>query len=201
LKKTFVTSLVIGLIIGLQPLSAQMTTKFKNETHRTTYRISVSNFQLIELIELNNGNFKGSLNHKVYKLNRKEKVKDSVFHKITIPNKTVESLMKNLNVGGFENLIDCNEIDNCITGFDGTTIGFQTIKNGYENNADYWELTSDYYYKQNNVELPIEVLKARKLFSILNKQFDLNVQFQGFLNRLPNGRYLYGMIVMKKGRR
>ncbi|MDO6494931.1 MULTISPECIES: hypothetical protein [unclassified Cellulophaga] len=178
-----------------------MTTKFNSEIHKNIYRIEVDNYQLVELIEFKNGEFKGSLNHKVFKLNRKEKIKDSVFNKITIPSKMVQSLRFNLNIGGFENLKDCNEIENCISGLDGTTILFQTVKKDFENNAYYWELTSDYYYKQNDVELPNEVVKARRLLSKINEQFDLNKQFQNFLNRLPNGRYLYGMIIMKKGRR
>ena len=201
MKKTFCIVLIFGFLIGHQSLTAQMTTKFNSEIHKNIYRIEVDNYQLVELIEFKNGEFKGSLNHKVFKLNRKEKIRDSVFNKITIPSKMVQSLKLNLNTGGFEYLKDCNEIENCISGLDGTTILFQTVKKDFENNAYYWELTSDYYYKQNDVELPNEVIKARKLLSKINEQFELNKQFQNFLNRLPNVRYLYGMIIMKKGRR
>ncbi|WP_318312069.1 hypothetical protein [Flagellimonas crocea] len=199
MKKTLYISL-IGLVLGLQFLFAQVKTEFDSEIHEKIYRIKVSNYQLVELIEYKNGEFLGSLNHKVYQINRKEWVKDSLIQKITISDRMAKSIVYKLNKNGFENLKDCDEIENCITGLDGTTIAFQTIKNEYENIAYFWQLTSDFYYKQNKIELPSEVLKARKLFAILNEYFDLNDQFQNFLNRLPNGRYSYGIIILKKGR-
>jgi len=177
-----------------------MSTEFNNETHKKIYRIEVANYQIVELIELKNGEFQGSLNHRVNRTNRKGIAKDSIIQKIKIPNQMVKSIITDLNVGGFEKLKDCNEIENCITGLDGTTILFQTVKNEFRNNAYYWELTSDYYYEQNGVELPSEVLKARKLFAIANEKFDLNEQFQNFLNRLPIGSYSYGMQIMTKKR-
>ena len=50
------------------------------------------------------------------------------------------------------------------------------------NSASYWELESDYYYNQNKVKLPVEILKARNFISIINQEFDLKEQFQNFLN-------------------
>jgi hypothetical protein len=135
----------------------------------------------------------------VWKTNRKEIRKDSIVQKIAIPDFTVKKLISKLESNGFENLKDCNKVQDCISGLDGTTTSFTTIKSGETNTASYWELDSDYYYNQNEVKLPAEVLKARKLASIINKEIDLKEQFENFLNRLPNGRYSYSMLIMKKG--
>ncbi|TDQ30583.1 hypothetical protein CLV82_1268 [Zeaxanthinibacter enoshimensis] len=107
-------------------------------------------------------------------------------------------LISDLEGNGFENLEDCNKVEDCISGLDGTTTSFTTIKRGETNTASYWELESDYYYNQSKVKLPAEVINARKLISIINKEFDLEEQFQNFLNRLPNGRYSYSMLIMNK---
>lgn len=174
-------------------------TEFDPNLHDQIYRIQVEDYQIVELIEFKNDVFKGTLTHLVWKTNRKEIRNDSIVQKIAIPNSTVKKLISELKENGFEKLKDCNEVENCISGLDGTTTSFKAIKSGKMNSASYWELESDYYYKQNKVKLPAEVIKVRKLISIINKEFDLKEQFQNFLNRLPNGRYSYSMLIMKKG--
>ena len=184
----------------MSSLFAQMTTEFDKGIHKKIYRIEVANYQTVELIEMQNGEYRGTLNHRVNKTNRKGIAKDSIIQKINIPNQMTKSIITELKNVGIENLKNCDEVENCIIGLDGTTILFETITNGIENKGYYWELTSDYYYKQNKVDLPSEVLKARKLLAIINEQFDLNEQFQNFLNRLPVGKYSYGMQIMTKKR-
>ncbi|WP_139959502.1 hypothetical protein [Flavicella sediminum] len=174
-------------------------TEFDSIKHERIYRIEISDYQITELLELKSGEFKGSLNHSVWTTNRKGIRKKNINQKIRIPNLTVKKLISELNESGIENLKDCNEIENCINGLDGTTTYFKILKNGEMNSASYWELESDYYYKQNKVELPSEVNKARKIVSIINKEFNLKKQFQEFLNRLPKGRYSYSTLIMKKG--
>jgi hypothetical protein len=174
-------------------------TEFDSKLHDRIYQVQVEDYQNVELIEFKNGVFNGTLTQLVWKTNRKEIRKDSIVQKIIIPNSTVKKLISELNSNRFETLKDCNEVENCISGLDGTTTFFKAIKDGEINNASYWELESDYYYNQNKVKLPAEVIKARKLISIINKEFDLKEQFQNFLNRLPNGRYSYSMLIMKKG--
>lgn len=174
-------------------------TEFDSKKHDQIYRVQIDDYQNVELIDFKNGEFKGTLSHLVWKTNRKEIRKDSIIQKISIPNSMVEKLISELNNNGFENLKDCNEVENCIRGLDGTTTFFKAIKYVGINTASYWELESDYYYNQNKVKLPAEVIKARKLISIINKEFDLKEQFDNFLNRIPNGRYSYSMLIMKKG--
>jgi hypothetical protein len=174
-------------------------TEFDSKLHDKIYRVQVEDYQNVELIEFKNGVFNGTLTQLVWRTNRKEIRKDSILQKITIPYSTVKKMILELNSSGFENLKDCNEVENCISGLDGTTTFFKSIKDGELNSASYWELESDYYYNQNKVELPAEVIKARKLISIINKEINLKEQFENFLNRLPNGRYSYSMLIMKKG--
>ncbi|MCM5663661.1 hypothetical protein [Galbibacter mesophilus] len=173
-------------------------TEFDSKKHDRIYRVQIEDYQNVELIDFKNGEFKGALTHSVWTTNRKGIRKDSIIQKIAIPISMLEKLISELNNNGFENLKDCNEVENCISGLDGTTTFFKTIKDGEINSASYWELESDYYYNQNKVKLPAEVIKARKLISIINKEFDLKEEFQNFLNRLPNGRYSYSMLIMKK---
>lgn len=200
MKKTFVISLIIEFLLGISIISAQNTTEFTQVEHQTIYRIKVDEYQTVELIEFKNGDFKGSLIHRVNKTNRKGIAKDSIVQKIKIPNQMVKSIMTDLNKGGIESLIDCEKIEDCIIGLDGSTIQFQAMRSDYENIASYWQLTSDYYYKQNNVAVPKEVMKARKLLTFINNRFNLNKQFKNFLDRLPHGNYSYGMIIMTKRR-
>ena len=173
-------------------------TQFDPTKHDRIYRIQVEDYQVVELIDLKNGEFKGTVSHLVWTINRKEIRKDSILQKITIPDSTVKKLFVELKDGGFPSLKDCSEIEKCIIGLDGTTTSFSSINELDENFASYWELESDYYYNQNNVKLPEEVKKARKLISLINREFELDKQFQSFLNRLPKGRYLYSSIVMEK---
>jgi hypothetical protein len=174
-------------------------TEFDPTIHERMYRVQIDEYQITELIECKNGEFKGTLTHSIWTTNRKGIRKDSITQKITIPDSIVKKLISELNSNGFENLKDCEKVENCIIGLDGTTTSFKTIKSTETNTAYYWELESDYYYNQNKVKIPSEVNKARKLISIINSEFDLKKQFHNFLNRLPNGQYSYGMVSMTKG--
>ena len=173
-------------------------TEFDSKKHDRIYLVQIEDYQNIELIDYKNGEFNGTLTHSVWITNKKEIRKDSVIQKIKIPNSIAKKLILKLNENGFENLKGCTEVENCISGLDGTTTFFKAIKNGEINKASYWELESDYYYNQDKVKLPSEIIKARKLIELINKEFDLKEQFQSFLNRLPNGRYSYSTLIMKK---
>ena len=181
-----------------QPNSEHNLTEFDSLLHLEIYRVDVAEFQRLELIKLNNGKFEGSLIHSVWKTNRKEKQRSEIAQKIKIPAKMVEKLMRELKNSGYEKLKDCNEIKDYIVGLDGTTITFNLLQNGINQSASYWELKSDYYYKTNSVEIPNEVMDARKTFEIINNEIDLEKQFQNFTNRLPIGKYMFNGIIMEK---
>jgi hypothetical protein len=171
---------------------------FDSLIQKKIYRIDVAEFQELELIELKNGEFEGSLIQSVWETNRKVEQKKKITQKIRVPEKMVKRLMVGLRNGGYENLKDCSEIKDCIVGLDGTTITFNVLKNGMNKSASYWELESDYYYKTNSVLLPKEVLEARKIFGIINKEIELKKQFENFTSRLPIGKYMFNGIIMEK---
>ncbi len=199
LKKVYYISLIIGLLV--QTVSAQV--KINSETKERSdlekiYKIEIDNYQKIQLFKTDYDQYYGFLINKVWKQKRHKRTNDSIIQKIKIPNKEVKELMINLEKNGFESLIDCYKIENCISGLDGTTIRFSFQESDKRNVASYWELNSDYYYKQNKVEVPGEVLKARKIYKIINDKYDLENVFSTFLNRLPKGEYSYGMLIMTK---
>mgnify|MGYP005824906867 FL=1 len=174
-------------------------TEFDGNNHQRIYRIQVEDYQVLELVQFKDDEFKGVLTHLIWKTTRKEIRKDSIVQKISIPKSTVRKLILKLHENNFETLADCDEIAGCIRGLDGSTTFFESINDEKINSASYWELESDYYYNQNKVDIPEEVLKARKLLLLINREFDLKKQFQNFLARLPRGRYSYSMLIMEIG--
>ena len=170
-------------------------TEYDSVLHKRIYRIQVDDYQIVELTEFKNGEFNGSLTNSVWKANRKEYRTKLITQKIKIPNPTVEKLMTELESEDFENIPDCKDVENCIQGLDGTTISFSVIKNGTERNYSYWEPESDYYYKDKIIP---EVLKVREILKSINSEFNLWENFTKFRDRLPKGKYTYGMIVLEK---
>lgn len=108
-------------------------------------------------------------------------------------------LMDNFKRDGITELKDCKKVGDCINGADGTTITFKTYENGVINQASFWQLHSESYYDNKEIQLYQQVVKARKIYSNIKTEFDLQKQFRDFINRLPNGTYSYGMIVLTKG--
>ncbi|WP_108171881.1 hypothetical protein [Christiangramia gaetbulicola] len=199
MKKVNYISLIIGLLV--QTVFSQVNNNLgfsEAPDSEKIYKTEIDNYQKVLLVQTDNNKYSGFVINKVWKQKRHKKTNDSLIQKIKIPNKEVKELMTKLNKNGFESLIDCYEIENCISGLDGTTITFSFQNSDKSNNASYWELNSDYYYKQNKVELPGEVLKARKIYKIINDKYDLENTFSTFLDRLPKGEYSYGMLIMTK---
>ena len=172
-------------------------TQFDPTQHEKIYRIQVADYQILELIKFKNETTKGTLTHFVWSVNKKEIRKDSIIQKITVPDLISGELLRELKNGNIELIKDCDEIENCIRGLDGTTTIFDIITETGLKSASYWELESDYYYNQNKTEIPKEVIQARQLTAIVNHHFDMTEQFQNFLDRLPRGRYAYSSIIMQ----
>ncbi len=199
MKKVYYISFIIGLLVQTVYSQINNNSELREKSDLDKiYKIETASYQKVELFKSINGKYSGVLINKVWKLKRNKKTNDSIIQKIQIPNEIVKELMNNLEVNGFETLIDCHKIENCISGLDGTTITFSFQNSDKKNKASYWELNSDYYYEQNNVKIPDEVTKARKIYKIINDKYDLQKVFANFLNRLPQGEYSYGMLIMTK---
>ncbi len=171
-------------------------TNFDTILHHRIYRISISDYQILELVELKTGKYFGSLTNSVFRYKRKNNDGELVAVKINVPEKIAQKLMYDLRLEKFELIPDCKNTKGCIQGLDGTTSSFTSLTKNRVHEYSYWEVDSDYYYK--NKEIPVEVLDVRKILSIINSKIDLNKQFGDFIERLPKGSYSYGGVNMVK---
>lgn len=168
--------------------------EFESHIYTRIYRIQIEDYQCLELLEFENGEFDGLLTNMILKVERNKTRSRLLIQQIKIPSFTVKKLMTILKEKDFENIPDCKDIANCIKGFDGTTISFYTIKPNFKREYSYWEPESDHYYKDNRVP---EIVKVREILNAVNLEFDLWQTFKDFRDRLPTGKYTYGTIVME----
>lgn len=166
---------------------------FDTLMHTRIYRIQIDNYQSLELIEFENGEFDGQLTNMILKVERNKTRSRLLIQRIKIPSSIAKRLIIKLKEKDFENIPDCKEISNCISGFDGTTISFSIDKRDFKREYSYWEPESDHYYKDNLIP---EIVKVREILNTINGEFDLWKAFTDFRNRLPSGKYTYGTIVM-----
>jgi uncharacterized protein YbaA (DUF1428 family) len=156
------------------------------------YRIW-TDYQVVELIKINDSTYSGTLTNFVTHKKSKKK-SEIVFQKIKIPSKTIEKLIKSLESENIETLKDCSEIKNYPKGFDGKTYIFE-IGNGKTRRVySYWEPENERYQ---NPEMP-EVRNVRNILNAINSEFNLWEYFVKFRDKLPKGSYSYGMINMIK---
>ncbi|HPW97979.1 MAG TPA: hypothetical protein PK218_05410 [Flavobacterium sp.] len=156
------------------------------------YRIW-SDYQVVELMKINDTTYRGTLTNFVTQNKRKNK-KKIIYQKIKIPNETVERLINTLYIENIETLKDCSEIENYPKGFDGKTYVFEIGKEKTRRVYSYWEPENERYQ---NPEMS-EIKNVRKILSSINTEFNLWKYFKDFRDRLPKGSYSYGMINMIK---
>lgn len=156
------------------------------------YRIWTE-YQVVELIKINNTTYIGTLTNFVTQ-NKKKNKTAIIYQKIKIPNETVGRLIKTLYTENIQTLKDCSEIENYPKGFDGKTYVFE-IGNGMTRRVySYWEPENERYQ---NPEMP-EIKNVRNILNSINTEFNLWKYFKDFRDRLPKGSYSYGMINMIK---
>ncbi|MFD2588130.1 hypothetical protein ACFSQJ_14380 [Croceitalea marina] len=156
------------------------------------YRIW-TDYQVVELIKLNDSTYNGTLTNFVTKNKRKNKT-ETIYQRIKIPNGTVKELMTTLQKENIETLKDCSEIENYPQGFDGKTYVFEIGTENEKRIYSYWEPENERYQ---NPEMP-EIKNIRNMLNAINAEFDLWKYFKDFRDRLPKGSYSYGMINMIK---
>ena len=171
-------------------------TKFDSIEHNKIYRIDIGNYQCLELIEFKNGKTSGTLINSVCKSNRKWKNKKLIFQKIKISENITVKLIKTLTENNFDNIPDCKDVKDCIIGLDGITTTFSINSIKINRTYSYWEIGSDYYYK--NKEIPKEVFEVRKILIEIEKVIDLRKEFENFKKNLPKGTYGFNGIIMTK---
>lgn len=199
MRKTLFISIFLGLFINLSFSQSNFNqSELDRLNHKRIYQIEIGNDQVIELTENNQSEITGTLTNKVWKTNRKGIRKKQMQNTIKIPDSMAKRLIENFKRDGIDELKDCKKVGDCINGADGTTITFKTYENRIINQASYWQLHSESYYENKENELYRQVVKARKIYSNIKTEFDLQKQFRDFINRLPNGTYSYGMITLTK---
>jgi len=194
------TLLLVTILISLHCFSQEK--NFNQEeldslNHKRIYQIKIGETKVIELIENQNSEYNGTLTNKVWKTNRKGVRKKQILNAIKIPDLMVKRLMNNFKKDGITELKDCTKVGDCIRGADGTTIIFNSFENRLINQASFWSLFSDSYYKKEN-RLYQQVVKARKVYSHIEEEFNLQELYNDFVKRLPKGTYSYGMIRLTK---
>ena len=172
-------------------------TEFDSIIHSKIYRIDIGGYQCLELVEFKNGKLSGSLTNSVYVSNQKGTNKKLISQKINIPQNMINNLFKILTENHFETIPDCKDVYGCIIGLDGTTTSFTVLTNNTNRAYSYWEIDSNYYYKDK--EIPQEVFKVRKILKEVNNIVDLKIQFENFKIRLPKGIYCFNGVIMTKG--
>lgn len=174
-------------------------TKYDSILHKRIYEIGIEDYQIVQLIEFQNGKFEGALTNSVWTTNRKEEKIKRIIQKTIIPELIVENLINKLEQNNFENILSCDENEGCLNGLDGTTTFFNIKSNKITRTISFWELESNYYYKEPNI--PNNVKQSRKIIELINMQFDLKQQFENFTSRLPFGKYIYSSIIMERKRK
>ncbi len=157
---------------------------------KKAYRIW-TDYQVVELIKLTDSTYSGSLTNFVTQRKSKKK-NEIVFQKIKIQDKTVEKLIKTLQSQNIETLKDSDEIEGYPKGFDGKTYIFEIGNEKNRRVYSYWEPENEQYQ---NPEMP-EIKNVRSILTSINSEFNLWDYFVKFRDRLPNGKYSYGMINM-----
>ena len=170
-------------------------TKYDSIIHEKIYRVSIEANQQVELIKFKNGDYQGHLNNVIWTTNKKEIRKKRISNLIRIEDSIAGKLFNNFEKVNFEYIPDCENIENCINGLDGETTFFSTETKKINKTVSFWELTSDYYYKE---DIPKEVMTARKIMSFINSEFSLKKQFDDFISKLPKGTYILSSIIMVK---
>lgn len=172
-------------------------TKFDSITHQRIYQINIRKQQTLELLEFKNGEFEGSLINSVFKMDRRNNL-ELMNIKINVPAQTVKTLMNELKEKQFENIPNCTDIKNCISG---TSRSFSTVRFTSITEEKFHE----YYYQNSksgdNKTLSEDHYPAQELLSVITNEINLEKEFQNFLSRLPDGKYTYdGIIFTKKTR-
>ncbi|WP_186826913.1 hypothetical protein [Seonamhaeicola algicola] len=161
-------------------------------TFEKAYRVW-TDYQVVELIKLNDSTYNGALTNFVTKHKRKNKT-ETIYQKIKISTGTAKELMTSLQKENIETLKDCSEIENYPQGFDGKTYVFEIGTEKEKRIYSYWEPENERYQ---NPEMP-EIKNVRNMLNAINAEFDLWKYFKDFRDRLPKGSYSYGMINMIK---
>lgn len=183
--------LLLFIIVQLTIAQKSDFTKFNPDIHLRIYRIEISNYQFIELVETNDHAFKGRLINRVRKINRKEKHKKIISETLMIPSSDVKQIMGIANRNEIETLPNSLEIKKYTNGLDGMNMSFVIEKSNSTRSFSYWEPESNY---QDSTLM--EVIAVRNIISTLREKINFEFHFEKFRSNLPIGKYAYGGVIV-----
>lgn len=199
-KKFIKTYKLLLFVFSISSLFAQNKkaefdlTEFNNSIHNKIYKIEIADFQVIELIELKNGEYLGSLTNSIWKINQEEGQKKQITQLIKFPNNIAKSILNQCKNENIETLPSCEQVIGYIVGLGGTTVSVSIKTNTVSRTYSYWEPENDSYQ---NSEI-VEVKKMRNILNAINVEFNLTKTFDKFIDGLSTGNYVYGMMIMEK---
>jgi hypothetical protein len=112
---------------------------FDTLKHEKAYRIWKNDYQVIELVKINDDIYQGQRVAYVYKINKKEEEKGILSKKFAIPDAMVKELMDKLAKENIEILPDSDDVKGYATGADGITYVFEISSNNSKRYYSYWE--------------------------------------------------------------
>lgn len=135
------------LFINVQLIVAQESdsTNFNPEVHLRIYRVGISDYQYIELIERKSHVFTGSLTSRVWKANKKGYTSEIIKERLVIPSSDTQQLMDVFDTNNISTIRDGYEIEGYASGFDGTTISFEIETLSLSRRISFWEPENNYY--------------------------------------------------------
>ncbi|MCC9073146.1 hypothetical protein LNQ49_16340 [Flavobacterium sp. F-65] len=192
MKKSFFLFICIVLnfnIILSQKIELDTTqfTKFDSINHKRIYEIGIIDYPLgFELIEMNNGDFVGNV--KIALIRKEGKKSKEFITKISIDKVIVKKLMAKLNKIGIETIINCEENNDCVIGYDGSWMGFKIRTHSLNRKYLFWGLMLYYDFE---TEMPYNRKQAYKILKVLDKSINFKRTFFEVEKELSIGKYYY----------
>lgn len=181
-----------------QTKSENHETAFDSLIHKKIYRIEYGTIQKVELIEMINGDFKGSLTNILTQYRRK---RDKEFVQIIkIQDSIVKRLMKNLKNLDIETLECPNFLSpdyDCGSALDdvGTTFIILSSQINKENTFGALSLGGEKKSYESGKQF-----KAQKILNLINSEVHFKKTLDDFIRHLPAGTYgYYGVNMIKIG--
>ncbi|MGJ5640793.1 hypothetical protein [Formosa sp. S-31] len=195
---TRIVTLIFSLILVCPYLSAQDSwrtqlklVEFDSSIHERLYEVDIEDYQVLQLIELKNGDFKGVLTNAISSSKDQDGHLKRDVQNISITQTTVEKLMKLLKQNDFETIPDDCSYNQTL---DGSMTTFVVNTNSLQRSYSYWELESDYYHREPNISP--ELRKVRKIMDAINAEFNLKQQLKTLVKILHLEQQYFHSIFM-----
>tara|TARA_R110001606_G_scaffold397796_1_gene575264 strand:+ start:766 stop:1326 length:561 start_codon:yes stop_codon:yes gene_type:complete len=164
-------------------------TEFDSILHKRIYQIEYSSIHTIELIEFNEGNYKGRLINVLTRYGRKTK---NFVQKITIPKLLAEKLMNAFKTLNIETLKGCGNVFsreyNCVGALDGDGTNIIISTNKIKRKLNFEAI---YPGGKEYKNFPKKQITAQKILNLIHEKIDFKKFLHKYMKHLPSGTYGY----------